>query len=821
MKKEERRFFPEIIALILLLCFPFLGLGEADGKIMSPSQKAVLDSLGEIRTLSVGPLGLPRYVSGRLGFLPDGSEAGARAYLQRIQGLWRGTGMEELRLRKVEAGLAFQQHWRFQQYMNGLPVYGAQVILHSNPLTMEVLAVNGDFVPWDEHIPSSPALDADSALALAQRNLNIQGWTKLSGADLGYCLQYGEGVHLTWEAACAWSEDGVPHKERIFVDAVTGEVVARFSLIRNDFIPDLNKFKCPDKDGCDPEDELTCLWIETLYAANPLYPVCYQNLAATWNFYHDEFGRDSYDGNGAAVKVVVEYPLGAQWDDYCIRICLGAADAPQWGDQVQALDIMAHEFTHAITYVDLAYGPAQWGGISESLSDIFAACVEFQVEGPGLNVWKCGEDAYTPQIAGDALRYMYDPTLDGNSYDYFPEIANPGNTPQHYMAGVSNLAFYLLCQGGVHPRGKTSVTVPAIGIGQAQRIFYEAISQLPWYATFEDLRNATADAALGLYSADIASAVNLAWDAVGVPPYVPPGTVPGSPVLTSPANNATVCTLTPTLKWSAVTATPAVDYYQVQINNGSGTKIYASGNLTATNFTVPAGILAKSATYAWYVRAHNYLGWGGWSGRTIQTGAITVPPSPVLTSPANGATVMTTTPTLKWDAVAACPAVDYYQVQINNSSGTKIYASGNLTGTSFAVPAGKLQNGASYAWYVRAHNSEGWGGWSGRTITVCPLALPAAPTTIYPSGGSTISTTTPTLKWSAVSSCPAVDIYQVQLNTADGTDGWVFEGISGTSFTVPSYHLEMGKTYEWFVQAHNAQGWGPWSARRTFRVQMP
>ncbi len=821
MRKGARKRFPEIIALILLFCCPFLGSGEENGKIMSPSQKAVLEAMGEIRTLSIGPLGLPRYVSGHLGFLADGSEAGARAYLHGIRGLWRGTGSEEFRLRQAETGLALRKHWRFQQYLNGLPVHGAQMILHSNPLTMEVLAVNGDFVPWDEHIPSSPALDADNALALAQRSLNIGNWTLLSGATLGYCLKYGEGVHLTWEAVLAWREGGVPRKERIFVDANTGEVVARFSLIRNDFIPDLNKFKCPDKDGCDPEDELTCLWIETLYPANPLYPTCYQNLASTWNFYHDEFGRDSYDGNGAAVKVVVEYPLGAQWDDYCIRICLGPADAPLWGDQVQALDIMAHEFTHAVTYVDLAYGPAQWGGISESLSDIFAACVEFQAEGPGLNVWKCGEDAYTPLIAGDALRYMYDPTLDGNSYDYYPDIPEPKTEPQHYMAGVSNLAFYLLCQGGGHPHDKTDVTVPAIGIAQAQRIFYEAIAQLPWYATFEDLRNATADAALDLYSAETAATVHLAWDAVGVPPYVPPGAVPESPALISPANNATVCTLTPALKWSAVAATPAVNYYQVQINNSSGTKIYASGSLTGTNFTVPAGVLAKSATYAWYVRAHNSLGWGGWSGRTVKTGDVGVPAKPVLTSPANGATVTTTRPLLKWDAVTACPAVDYYQVQINNSSGTKIYASGNLTVTQFTVPAGILQCGTSYAWYVRAHNAEGWGGWSGRTLSTSPQAVPAAPVTSYPSGGSTISTTTPTLKWGAVDSCLPVDTYQVQLNTADGTDGWVFEGITGTSFTVPPYHLETGKTYEWFVQAHNALGWGAWSARRTFRVQLP
>jgi hypothetical protein len=182
--------------------------------------------------------------------------------------------------------------------------------------------------------------------------------------------------------------------------------------------------------------------------------------------------------------------------------------------------------------------------------------------------------------------------------------------------------------------------------------------------------------------------------------------------------------------------------------------------------------------------------------------------------------VTTTKPTLKWEAVDACPSVNYYQVQINNSSGTKIYASGNLTGTSFTVPSGTLQNGASYAWYVRAHNEQGWSGWSGRTITICPLAVPAKPSLTSPVNGAKISTKTPTLKWGAVDACPAVDSYQVQLNATDGSDGFIFEDITAASFTVPANTLVNGKEYEWLVRAHNSKGWGAWSAIRTFKVQI-
>jgi hypothetical protein len=142
--------------------------------------------------------------------------------------------------------------------------------------------------------------------------------------------------------------------------------------------------------------------------------------------------------------------------------------------------------------------------------------------------------------------------------------------------------------------------------------------------------------------------------------------------------------------------------------------------------------------------------------------------------------------------------------------------------TNYTPPAGVLEGGNTYTWLVRAHNSVGWGGWSSaRHIIIRGNGVPVQPVTSYPSGGSTITSLTPTLKWAGVVACPAVDYYDVQLNAIDGSDGWVFEHIAGVNYQVPAGSLVSGKYYEWFVRAHNAQGWGDWSARRTFKVQLP
>ena len=138
-----------------------------------------------------------------------------------------------------------------------------------------------------------------------------------------------------------------------------------------------------------------------------------------------------------------------------------------------------------------------------------------------------GDEIYTPNTPGDALRYMNDPTEDGRSRDYYPEryTGFEDNGGVHWNSGIANLAFYLMVEGGSHPRGKTNISVPSIGMIKAEQIFYRAQTEyLGPSSNFEAARNATAQAAADLYGAVEVSAVHDAWCAVGVPgcPSQPP-----------------------------------------------------------------------------------------------------------------------------------------------------------------------------------------------------------------------------------------------------------------------------------------------------------
>lgn len=104
--------------------------------------------------------------------------------------------------------------------------------------------------------------------------------------------------------------------------------------------------------------------------------------------------------------------------------------------------------------------------------------------------------------------------------DYYPQryTGSADNGGVHWNCGIPNLAYYLLVQGGTHPRGMTTVNVPGIGMSKAEQIFYRAQTMyLTSNSNMTALRNATMQCAADLYAQSDVVAVALAWDAVGVP----------------------------------------------------------------------------------------------------------------------------------------------------------------------------------------------------------------------------------------------------------------------------------------------------------------
>ncbi len=134
------------------------------------------------------------------------------------------------------------------------------------------------------------------------------------------------------------------------------------------------------------------------------------------------------------------------------------------------------------------------------------------------DTWTVGEDVLTP-----AMRWMNDPAMDNASLDFWTTGA--GNVDVHYSSGIANLAFYLLSQGGRHPRGKSTVVVTGIGMEKAIRLFYALnVNYLTPSANFRAAAIASMTAATDLgFSEAERNSVADAWRAVGVVPSGGPG----------------------------------------------------------------------------------------------------------------------------------------------------------------------------------------------------------------------------------------------------------------------------------------------------------
>jgi len=88
----------------------------------------------------------------------------------------------------------------------------------------------------------------------------------------------------------------------------------------------------------------------------------------------------------------------------------------------------------------------------------------------------------------------------------------------HSGSGLGNLAFYLLVEGGKHPRNKSNVTVTGIGMDKAAQIFYRAQTKyLSSNSNYPAWRAATVQAATDLFGADEIKSTNDAWSAINVP----------------------------------------------------------------------------------------------------------------------------------------------------------------------------------------------------------------------------------------------------------------------------------------------------------------
>ena len=197
-----------------------------------------------------------------------------------------------------------------------------------------------------------------------------------------------------------------------------------------------------------------------------------------------------------------------------------------------ALDIVAHELTHAVTNFSsqLEY-VNESGALNEAFSDIMGTSVEFFMQPAGAGQMKAdyliGEDIAVGVVAGalDGVRSMENPALFDQPDHYskralLPPDEEHDNGGVHINSGIGNHAFYLAIEGGTN---RTSgIRVQGVGAAnreQIEKVFYRGFAQLmPSTADYSMARAITLRAAQDLYGLGSApyNAVRDAWTAVGV-----------------------------------------------------------------------------------------------------------------------------------------------------------------------------------------------------------------------------------------------------------------------------------------------------------------
>ena len=252
---------------------------------------------------------------------------------------------------------------------------------------------------------------------------------------------------------------------------------------------------------------------------DPAVDEAHDGVQASLALFKEVFGRDSYDGQGAAVVATVHYQRdydNAFWDGD--QLVFGDGDGKVFDRFTKPVDVLGHELSHAVTQftANLTY-QGQSGALNESISDVFGSCLKQRLLGQTADQadWLIGEGIFLPPVQGRALRSMAEP---GTAYDD-PAL---GKDPQ-----VATMADYVDTQddnGGVHTNSgipNKAFHLAATGIGGtswdgAGTIWYAALtSGISADTDFAGFAAATVTAAEAV-SPEAADVVRSAWEQVGV-----------------------------------------------------------------------------------------------------------------------------------------------------------------------------------------------------------------------------------------------------------------------------------------------------------------
>jgi Zn-dependent metalloprotease len=453
------------------------------------SEAAQLESMDALEGASLSAVhvdfadGIPRFVRAKVPIdAADDPVNRAFDFLEQYKSFYRlAAPRRQLFPQKVTRGRNDDVHVAFGQQFNGLPVKGGGISVHFADDAL--IATNGDYLP--ELVPSDAAKFPSAAPSVPQAALEstaveyaaAQGKTlevlapgKLMYFDARLHGAEESRVHLVWKLPVR--ENAEEHS--YFIDAHDGTVVHTLTEVathgpEKDF--ELKSANGAD-DGCWFFGGGT-QWFDEHgptheYPGGPAsYPGAdvegdriFDNTHKVWDFFFDNYHRHSYDDDGeqvvSYVHVVFRAPDGSAGSNASYKG--GVCDVFQFSDGLTLLDIVGHEFMHAVTGFDYEF---QSGAIDESFADVFGVLIEDE---HGATDWQLGPFRNFINTGSRPDHW--------SEFRVLPEDNDNGGV--HTNSSILNHAAYLLSEGGTHT--DSGIRVEGIGIEKLRWLYYPVVT---------------------------------------------------------------------------------------------------------------------------------------------------------------------------------------------------------------------------------------------------------------------------------------------------------------------------------------------------------
>jgi Zn-dependent metalloprotease len=401
----------------------------------------------------------------------------ARNYLSTYENLYLQSNPDlELEVRRViDAGE--EQDVVFYQTYRGVPVFLGEIVVSLSG--ERIYATLGGLLDSEVELDTTPALSAKKAEAvvrdeLAQPEAPVVGLTSLMIFDLSLFDDVPSEPHLVWRVTLGGREPW-----QVFVDAQRGEVIYRESLAEDGY--DFEEF---DATG-DNADDSWCYWDpfgpESIGDEDGLERSYHDEIDAVnvwffardvYDFYRDDFGRDSYDNDGSQIEVGIYANVpNASWWSGC--------DIIEFRRGWVSWDIMVHEFTHGvIDYTSDLGNSRQPGALNESFADVMGVLAD-----PAD--WTFAEDRTS---GAGAIRDLSTPPLFNDPDKMSSPFVATGpadNFGIHTNNGIPNKAAYLIINGDTF----NGWTITGLGWEKAGKLFYRTMTSLPGNAQFANAQN--------------------------------------------------------------------------------------------------------------------------------------------------------------------------------------------------------------------------------------------------------------------------------------------------------------------------------------------